>query len=266
MEERKVVAPGGLDHKAPGETLGEGEGLIAPPVEPHSVGLAALAPPSPLVRIAHTEREAEDQAIAGSQSSETASTSEHEPSTSPHLSIDEVKWLIDKVDGMRVSTENRAVVVLTADAFLLGGITFLLGNSSLLEAIQGLGMVARFLIFNFVGASSLLLVASVLLATAAIVNIQTTSRRLVGNSIPSRKLIHSWDTAFVYKDYASFKAGFIDMSEADYLDSCLAYLWSSHHLYMNRYLTLRIAIRALVLAIILFSIGAAYVAACLSPF
>lgn len=174
----------------------------------------------------------------------------------------ELMWLIERVDTIRLGTESRASMALSAAALLLGGIAFIFGNT-LLSHSEGAqyDLLVKILIVTFLGIAAAFVLASVVMSTAAIVNVFTTSRRIVNNRIPSRIFIHSWDTVHVYPDFEAFLRGFEQLGRTEFREACLAYLWAGHHLYMKRYLTLRRAIRSLLISIVFFSCGLAVIVA-----
>jgi hypothetical protein len=177
-----------------------------------------------------------------------------------HEELDsELLWLIERIDTMRVGTEGRASMALSAAALLLGGITFILGSSLLANNGPSFNIVSTILLTAALCGALVSVLISVIMSTTSIVNVTTTSRRIVGNRIPSRIFIHPWDTAFVYNDFEAFRKGYITTSRGQLRTALLAYLWTSHHLYRKRYLTTRWAIRALLLSVFFFVVAVAVV-------
>jgi hypothetical protein len=196
-----------------------------------------------------------DETPVGDESSAKA-----EAPTDQHEALDsELLWLIERIDTIRLGTEGRASMALSGAALLLGGITFILGSSLLAGNGPRFNLVSTILLTAALCGALVSVLFSVIMSSTSIVNVITTSRRIVGNSIPSRVFIHPWDTAFAYKDFESFRKGYVTMSRAQLRTALLAYLWTAHHLYRKRYLTTRSAIRALLLSVFFFVAAVAVV-------
>jgi hypothetical protein len=168
-----------------------------------------------------------------------------------------LRWLIERIDSTRVATEARATSALSIAALLLAGIAFALDKAAFGSPGHSLSRATKVLLLPSIAGSLVLLVLSVVSAAAAIVNVRTTSRRLVGNKIPSRTFLHTWDTIYVYPEYEQFSAGLRNASGAQIAENMSAYLWAAHHLYQKRYLALRRAIRLLLLSLLFFSVAIA---------
>ena len=166
-----------------------------------------------------------------------------------------VFWLIERIDAIRAATENRAAIVLSAGAILIVGIAFLLDKVLISPIMTTIGSGTRVTLVSCLILAMLFLLISVVYATIAIVNIFTTSRRMLKNRIPSRVFFHSFDTQYVYPDFESFKTGYLSISEQDFLEAALAHLWSSYALYVKRYLALRTSTRCLLLSVAFFGIS-----------
>jgi hypothetical protein len=73
-------------------------------------------------------------------------------------------WMIEHMDRRRASIRGRTTVLLTANAALLAGVTFLLARALSKEAVQLPDLLA-------IGASAVLLVVSMLLAVNSIISL-----------------------------------------------------------------------------------------------
>lgn len=167
-----------------------------------------------------------------------------------------VFWLIERIDAIRMATENRAAIVLSAGAILMAGIAFLFDKALISPTMTTMSSCARITLVSCLILALLFLLISVVYATVAIVNIFTTSRRMLKNRIPSRVFFHSFDTQYVYPDFESFKTGYLSINEQDFFEAALAHLWSSYALYVKRYLALRMSIRCLLLSVAFLGISA----------
>jgi hypothetical protein len=190
------------------------------------------------------------------------------PMAGPATSVDptsearatELRWLVERLDATRAGTEGRAASAISASALLLAGISLTLANS-IFSTTAHFGRSFRWTLAGFLGIAIMLVLAAVVVAAGAIVNVRTTSRRLTQNSIPSRIFIHPWDTLYVYSSWEMFRTGFLDSTAEDRNTAYLAYLWSTQLLYRKRYLAVRRAMRLLILAVAAFAIGLGLVVA-----
>lgn len=161
--------------------------------------------------------------------------------------LDLLKWLIDRTDNLRQSYNNRAAVILSADALVLATIAFLLDKTPVnhvhITYIKGL-----------VGLSLASMFASFVLSFKASLSFWQDSSRAT-KFVGDRYFFNARATT-QSKDFDDFKRRFNASSLDEFLSYGYAQLWASYLLQMQRYaslkaanLTLLVAVTTLLLAI-----------------
>ena len=169
---------------------------------------------------------------------------------SPEERLDLVRWHLDRYDRLRGSVAGRAAMVLSANALLLAGATFLL--RTLPVPAEGVVRTLKVCVASATLPILVLVAVSVAFGLNAVVSPKKTSRQLFGAAIPNRFVFIHRDTVETCKDYRSFAEEFLAQSTEETLESAQATLWTvikQHHL---RYKNLRRAVRTLALSVPLF--------------
>lgn len=160
-----------------------------------------------------------------------------------------LKWLIDRADSLRQSYNNRAAVILSADALVLATIAFVLdktpANHIHIFYVKALGAIS--LVFMF---------ASFVLSFKASLSFWHDSSR--ATKFGEDRYFFNARTTTRNKKFDDFKTRFNSASLDEFLSYGYAQLWASYLLQMQRYaslkaanLTLLIAITTLMIAIVL---------------
>jgi len=174
----------------------------------------------------------------------------------PKETLELLKWHLGRNDQRRVSTANRASVVLSAAALLLAGNALLLSrllagpNARLngpLAAVFGAGMLA----------SVALVIISLVYASGVLATIRS-SRETFGGAqrLPPALLFNDTDTMSQLATFDDFRAAVDTQDYAAILEAAKVELWIGLLQHRHRYLRLRGAIRALRWAAIAFLISA----------
>lgn len=167
--------------------------------------------------------------------------------------LDLIRWLIDRSDKLRESVASRAAIVVSANALLLAGTTFLLG-----QTLSNLGQrspIERVLLVMCVGVTFLLLVISLVSATSGIINSWTVSRRTFGDDVPEQLFISSFASVEAFSSFKPFKEGFDKTDKEQMVTYALGDLWLIQNIHRRRHQRVEFAIKFMLLAIISFSIS-----------
>jgi hypothetical protein len=177
-------------------------------------------------------------------------TTPTQPAMSEIERFELVCWLIERSDSLRESTANRAAIVVSADALLLAGTTFLLDKTLL--AIGQYGTVGQvFLIVN-IGITTILLILSLIFATTGIVNLRKTKRSTPA-SVPPYPYFNAFEVGTL--NFDSSKDNFSSAAHNQMTDYALHYLWFIQNLYCDRYQALKRAVLLLLVATISFALS-----------
>jgi hypothetical protein len=167
-----------------------------------------------------------------------------------------LKWHLGRNDQRRVSTANRASVVLSAAAILLAGNALILSRllagpdarlTRPLAAVFGAGMLA----------SVALVIISLIHASGVLATIRT-SRETFGGAqrLPPALLFNDTDTMSQLATFDDFRAAVDTQDYEAILEAAKVELWIGLLQHRYRYLRLRGAIRALRWAAIAFLVSA----------
>ncbi len=162
--------------------------------------------------------------------------------------FERIHWLIERADTLRESTANRAAIVVSADALLLAGITFLLDKA--LSNVGPYNPVERTVLAVSISIAVILLVLSLGFATTGIASVWRIKGSAFGSSdVPAHPFYNPFDTIKAFKSFKSFEEAFKGISDEQINTCALSELWTIENLYYERYQTLRRAIGLLLCAI-----------------
>lgn len=162
-----------------------------------------------------------------------------------------VFWHLNRYDTIRASIANRSAIVISADALLLAGTTFLLD-----KALLGVGqrnLLEQVIITCSIVTTLGLLCLSITYATIGIANVWKQSRNLYGTEIPLRLFFGANDTVKEFTKYQAFSESFRNLDEDQILTHALGELYTLIQQQFDRYQKLRWAIRFLFFSIIFFT-------------
>ena len=167
--------------------------------------------------------------------------------------LDAARWHILRYDQLRASLASRASFVVSADAALIAGVTFLFswtashhvygGTASI--ALIGMGMLIA-LVFA---------VLSVRSASRALLSSRSW-RTLFGAEPPPSLFYQHTDTIRAAPEYTQFSAAFKGQSVRSELDSAVVNLWVVLQTHAYRYRFLRVATNELQIATLAFACSA----------
>jgi hypothetical protein len=176
--------------------------------------------------------------------------------------IETARWHILRYDSLRASLASRASFVLSADAVLIAGISFLFS------------WTAKRGIYGGIISLALVGVGMLLALTFALLSVRRASRALLSNKSwrtlfssdapPSLFYQHS-DTIKAIPTYAEFSTAFKGQATGSELESAIVNLWLVLHTHAYRYRFLREATNQLQIAISAFA-GSAIAAVILGLF
>lgn len=163
--------------------------------------------------------------------------------------IERLTWFITTMDNRRSSLEARSATVLSADALLFAGVLFLAqGINGFLEletwirVILGIDLIAVVLF----------LAVSIANATSAIANVSRSSKTMYGMNTPARLFFYPRETFEKFQNFDAYSKGYINMTDANFVQNMLGELWVISREYHLRYQKLRWAIRFLLYSIVPF--------------
>lgn len=177
-------------------------------------------------------------------------TTEEATVVSAKEKLELVCWLTKRQDDLRVSIANRAVIVVSADALLLAGVTFLLDKA--LSGGSLYSYLEKLVLIFSISATVILLAFSLVYATTGVASVWKSSRKRFGSGMPQRLFFHAFDTIEALKSFSSFEKSFEASTVEEMLTYALADLWSMENQYRHRYQMLTRAIRLLLFSIIPF--------------
>jgi hypothetical protein len=163
-------------------------------------------------------------------------------------------WLIERNDALRASIANRAAIVISTDALLLAGVTFLL-DKTLSGQIQY--EIEKIVLSVSIGATVILLALSIVYATTGIASIWKLSRKIVKDKehLPKRDFFHAIETVETHEKFKPFAEKFEASDTKQMIERALSCLWSVETLYHRRYQSLRKAVKLLLFSIIPFVVS-----------
>lgn len=165
--------------------------------------------------------------------------------------------LVERYDALLSSLESRTATVISADALLLAGTTFLI-DRVLSQAYQ-YPIPMQVFIGACISLTLVMLALSIVYATSAIANIWKTTHQIIGDDLPQPSLFfHSSDTTKTLKGFSLFQESFTSSSKEQMLTYALSELWLITNLNVRRYKSFQWAVRLLLFSVVPFLI--AYVA------
>jgi hypothetical protein len=174
------------------------------------------------------------------------------------MTIDErfelVCRLIDRYDNLLTSIESRAAIVVSADALLLTGATFLIDK--VLSYASQYSLTKQVFLGANISLTLLTLTLSLIYAITGIVTVWRSSRAITGRDTPRPNLFfRSGDTAEFFKGFTDFENNFRSSTKEQMLTYALGELWLITNLNVHRYQSLRRAIRLLLISIFPFLVS-----------
>ena len=162
--------------------------------------------------------------------------------------------LIERNDNLLSSLESRAATVVSADALLLTGTTFLLdkvwSQASHFVPIQQIALGIS------VGLALLALALSIAYATTSIANVWGTTRKIVSGDFHQPSLFfRPRDTANRFRDFSQFEKHFQASSKEQMLNYALNELWLVENLNIRRYKNFQLAVRLLLFSVVPFLVA-----------
>jgi hypothetical protein len=158
------------------------------------------------------------------------------------------RWLIERYDGLRASMANRAAMVLSADALLLAGVTFLLDKT--LSGATQTSYFERLFFLLSIATTIICLSLSIVFAASAIAFVWKTSRESLGmKSLPPLWFFHARDTATHFKDLTEFEREYRATTKEQMVRYALGELFLITRTHYQRYQPFRQSIRLLLIAL-----------------
>jgi hypothetical protein len=161
---------------------------------------------------------------------------------------DDAKWVIDRLDRWRSSIATRCALVVSADALLLAGYTFLL-DKAIARNWMDLPRLPHWSFGFMTAAGMLCLLASLFNATTGIANVWRPSRVMLGPELPDRMFLHPSEIVVKYATMGEMVARFREASDNDVDGAIWAEVWSLAQMHHRRYQRLRRAIALMVAAL-----------------
>ena len=168
--------------------------------------------------------------------------------------FDTACWMIERYDNLRSLVSNRASIIVSADALLLAGITFLLDQLISLGSTKG--EVERAMLFVMVALVILFLSLSLFNAVSAIAFVWTTGRRATKfTNEPVILFFNTRETLKTLPTAESFAERFKSTTKEQMTDYALAELLLVSRVHQARYGSLRWSLRFLQMAVLPFVIA-----------
>jgi hypothetical protein len=162
------------------------------------------------------------------------------------------RWLISRVDVLRMSLSSRAAVILSADAIIAAGATILSGRLTRDALWGGRGALGALVLLSV---GSLILAAlSISHAIRGIINV-TPSRSFFDRDEDFGLFFDPSNTAQTIKSTEEFRREFVDLDDRAALDSALADLWKITYFHYSRYQSVRRAAKLLLAALAAFIVA-----------
>lgn len=162
--------------------------------------------------------------------------------------LDLIRWLIERSDGLRSSTANRAATVVSACALLIAGNTFFLDK--VLSASPELNQISKITSVASISSSILLLIISILYATTSIAFVWNITRKAVSaKNEPYYLYFKARDTVEKFDGIKGLIDEFRSTSKEQMIEYGLGELFLVQAAQHKRYQTLRLALRYLLISI-----------------
>ncbi|RJP49456.1 MAG: hypothetical protein C4583_12350 [Anaerolineaceae bacterium] len=157
-----------------------------------------------------------------------------------------VRWLLERNDHQRASVASRAAIVVSADALLISGATFLLDSTTSTNYL----VVLQLMLIAFVCITIILLIFSLMYATAGVIHWKII-REDVARDVHQRFFCpHATVTTF--KGFEEYESTFKKTSDEQLIKFALRRLWAMQNLFRSRYKTLQKAVLFLLLSVVPF--------------
>ena len=163
------------------------------------------------------------------------------------LASEQVRWLFNRYDNWRASIASRCSIVLSADALLLAGESFLLDK--LFSVGPKFSIEVKIFIVVCIFISLSLIIYSLINATIGIANVFKSSRQSIAKDTPNRLLFHPSDAVISSKSYNDFLMKYSNLSVEDINNAIWSEIWTLVNLHNQRYQNLRKGIKFLVASI-----------------
>lgn len=167
--------------------------------------------------------------------------------------LDLIRWLIDRTDRLRESVASRASLVVSANALLLAGTTFLLGQT--LSDLGQRPLTERILLVICIGVTLLFLIVSLVSATGGIIGSWKADRQMLGDDALEQLFISSVASVKAFNSFKSFKQKFDKTDKEQVLSYALGNLWVIQNVHYRRHQKVEFAIKFMLLAVISFSVS-----------
>jgi hypothetical protein len=165
--------------------------------------------------------------------------------------------LIERYDTLLTSLESRAATVVSADALLLAGTTFLIDK--IFSQGYQYSLLEQIFISVIIGLALIALALSLVYATMGIANVRKTTREIAGGDLSKSSLFfHARETVRELKEFPHFDDSFRTSNKEQMLTYALSELWLITNLNVRRYRSFQRAVQLLLFSVIPFLVLAAY--------
>ena len=173
------------------------------------------------------------------------------------MNVDEqlelTRWLIDRYDSQRAAVANRAAIVISGNALLLGGITLILGN--ILSGSSQYTVPQRQVLSVLAAVNVLVVALSFLFSISALAFLWSTHRKAVKFDRTKPILfLHPRETISTYPTSEAFSSAFKATSKEQILEYALSELLLVTNIHFHRYNSFRRSLQALFISVILFCV------------
>ncbi len=136
-----------------------------------------------------------------------------------------IHWQLHRYDNLRSTVSNRASVVLSANAILLAGLSFLV-DKVLGSGIQ-IGVIERSFILIALTVTLFLLVISMNNSITTLANVWKTSRKMFGDKLSKRLFYSPADTINEFEHFEQFKQKLEDIEIYELIGFAYGELWTN---------------------------------------
>lgn len=165
--------------------------------------------------------------------------------------------LIERYDNLLTSLESRAATVVSADALLLAGTTFLIDK--IFSQGYQYSLLEQIFISVTIGLALITLALSLVYATMGIANVRKTTREIAGGDLSKSSLFfHARETVRELKEFSHFDDSFRTSNKEQMLTYALSELWLITNLNVRRYRSFQRAVQLLLFSVIPFLVLATY--------